>query len=128
VPTDLRSRPHGSHSKIRLVHDGFVILSTILALFRDYKPLTFFGAIGLLLVAGGLVPGGLVIHEFLTTGLVPRIPSAILAVGLCLSGMLSITAGLILHTTVRRFQELNHQFRSLSTKLAPPGDQSLRKL
>jgi len=122
VPTDLRSRPTGSHSKIHVARDGAVILSTILALFRDYKPLTFFGAIGLLLIGLALIPGGLVIHEFVTTGLVPRIPSAILAVGLVLSGMLSITAGVVLHTTVRRFQELNHQLRSLSLTIAPGRD------
>jgi glycosyltransferase involved in cell wall biosynthesis len=57
VPTDLRSRPLGSHSKIRVSHDGLVILSTIVALFRDYKPLTFFGVIGLLLITAGFVPG-----------------------------------------------------------------------
>jgi hypothetical protein len=92
------------------------------ALFRDYKPLTFFGAIGLLLITASLVPGGLVVFEFITTGLVSRIPSAILAVGLAVSGMLSITTGLILHTTVRRFQELEHQLQSLSAKIiSPPG-------
>jgi glycosyltransferase involved in cell wall biosynthesis len=117
VPIDLSGRPVGSRSKIRVAHDGLLIFSTILALFRDYKPLTFFGAIGLLLIAASLLPGGLVVFEFLTTGLVPRIPSAILAVGLAISGMLSITTGLILHTTVRRFQELEHQLRSLSAKV-----------
>ncbi|MBM2842182.1 MAG: glycosyl transferase family 2, partial [Anaerolineales bacterium] len=46
IPIDLVGRPAGSHSKIRILRDGFRILLTILALFRDYKPLTFFGGIG----------------------------------------------------------------------------------
>jgi glycosyltransferase involved in cell wall biosynthesis len=116
VPIDLGGRPLGSRSKIRVIQDGLSILAMIFGLFRDYKPLTFFGLIGLLLIIASLVPGGLVVFEFLTTGLVPRIPSAILAVGLATSGMLSITTGLVLHTTVRRFQELEHQLQSLSAK------------
>jgi len=123
VPINLSDRPLGSHSKIRVAHDGLLILSTILALFRDYKPLTFFGAIGLLLIAASLFPGGLVVSEFLSTGLVPRVPSAVLAVGLAICGMLSITTGLILHTTVRRFQELEHHLRSLSVKITSPPSQ-----
>lgn len=117
LPTDLSSRPQGSSSKIRVSQDGFLILSTILALFRDYKPLTFFGLIGLLLMAVGFIPGTLAVYEFFTTGVVSRMPSAILAVGLILAGMLSVMAGLVLHTTVRRFQEMDHQLQALSTKI-----------
>jgi glycosyltransferase involved in cell wall biosynthesis len=53
VPVELRSRPEGSHSKIRIVHDGLKILWTIFALFRDYKPFTFFGVIGLMFIIVG---------------------------------------------------------------------------
>jgi glycosyltransferase involved in cell wall biosynthesis len=111
LPVDLKARPAGSFSKIRILQDGFLILNTILSLFRDYKPLTFFGAGGLLLVALGFVPGTIVIVEFFKTGLVPRLPSALLAVGLVLSGMLLISVGLVLHTVIRHFQELEHQLR-----------------
>ncbi len=129
VPVRLTPRPKGSFSKIRIVQDGFVILNSILSLVRDYKPLTFFGTVGLLLVVLGLVPGALVIVEFIKTGLVPRLPSAVLAVGLVLSGMLLLVVGLVLHTITRRFQELEHQLRlrdkqptadeKLSTKASP---------
>jgi len=112
LPVSLKARPAGSFSKIRILQDGFLILNTILSLFRDYKPLTFFGAMGLFLVALGFVPGIVVIVEFFKTGLVPRLPSAVLAVGLVLSGMLLISVGLVLHTVTRRFQELEHQLRS----------------
>ena len=97
------------------MHDGLLILRTILALFRDYKPLTFFGSTGLLLIAAGFIPGFLVIYEFIETGLVPRLPSAVLAVGLELCGMLLVMVGLILHTIVRRFQELDYNLRGLAT-------------
>jgi len=111
LPVRLISRPEGSYSKIRILQDGFVILNTILTLFRDYKPLTFFGSVGLFLILLGFIPGIVVIIEFFKTGLVPRLPSAVLAVGLVLSGMLLITVGLVLHTITRRFQELEHQIK-----------------
>jgi len=59
VPIDLTHRPEGSHSKIQFVRDGFLIVNTTLTLFRDYKPLTFFGATGLLLVLLAAVCGAL---------------------------------------------------------------------
>jgi glycosyltransferase involved in cell wall biosynthesis len=111
VPVRLTPRPEGSFSKIRIVQDGFVILNSILSLVRDYKPLTFFGTAGLIFIALGLIPGAVVIVEFIKTGLVPRLPSAVLAVGLVLSGMLLLVVGLVLHTITRRFQELEHQLR-----------------
>ena len=113
IPINLTERPDGSNSKIRILRDGFLILNMIFSLFRDYKPLTFFGGIGLILMFLGLFPGGLVIWEFLKTGLVPRLPSAVLAVGLEISGMLAITVGLILHTIVRRSIEIEYQLRGI---------------
>jgi glycosyltransferase involved in cell wall biosynthesis len=108
IPTVLVARPEGSHSKIKFLRDGFIILNTILALFRDYKPLTFFGSVGLVFLLLALVPGGLVIVEWLRTGAVTRPSLAVLAVGLGLAGMLLLVVGLILHTIVRRFQEIEH--------------------
>jgi hypothetical protein len=113
VPIDLGERPTGSKSKIRLLRDGMVILNTMLSLFRDYKPLTFFGAVGLTLIASGFVPGLVVVFEFVETGFIRHLPSAILAIGLVISGMLLVIVGLILHTIARRFQELNHHLRLL---------------
>jgi glycosyltransferase involved in cell wall biosynthesis len=114
LPVDLKARPEGSFSKIRVMQDGLLILNSILTLFRDYKPLTFFGAIGVFLILTGLLPGTVVIVEFIKTGLVPRLPSAVLAVGLVLSGLLAIVVGIVLHTIARRFQELDHQLKILA--------------
>jgi hypothetical protein len=63
-----------------------------------------------------------VIVEFIKTGLVPRLPSAVLAVGLVLSGMLMIVVGLVLHTITRRFQELDHQMKILIGASRITGD------
>lgn len=114
LPISLKARPEGSFSKIRILQDGFLILNSILTLIRDYKPLTFFGSIGLLLILLGLIPGAIVIVEFMKTGLVPRLPSAVLAVGLVLAGLISMVAAIVLHTIARRFQELDHRLKILA--------------
>jgi len=117
VPVDLGERPDGSFSKIRVLQDGFLILNTILALFRDYKPLTFFGFAGIAFMIAGFVPGAIVIMEYFKTGLVLRMPSALLAVGLVITGMLLLVVGLTIHTIVRRFQELDYKLQSVANEL-----------
>jgi glycosyltransferase involved in cell wall biosynthesis len=117
LPVNLASRPQGSKSKINIFRDGFLILNTIFALFRDYQPFKAFGLLGLFLIFCGFIPGVVVIAEFMATGFILRIPSAILAVGLVLSGLLVIFVGLILHTIGRRFQEIDYQIRSILEKI-----------
>jgi len=114
TPVDLRARPGGSVSKIRVMQDGFLILNMILTLFRDYKPLTFFGSIGLLLIGAALVPGVMAAVNFARTGLPPRLPLVLMTVGTVLSGLLAIVVGIVLHTIARRFQELDHQLKILA--------------
>jgi glycosyltransferase involved in cell wall biosynthesis len=111
VPAHLKERPAGSHSKIRLVQDGFLILNTIFALIRDYKPLTFFGGVGFLFLAASVYPGWRVANDLLATGALHRTGSALLTLGLVLSSFLFVTVGLVLHTIVRRFQELDYHLR-----------------
>jgi glycosyltransferase involved in cell wall biosynthesis len=117
LPVDLSPRPEGSHSKIRLVQDSLWILRTIVTLFRDYRPLMFFGGLGIILIALSLIPGIWVFIDYYETAYVHRIPSAVLAVGLVLTGVLSICVGLILHTISRRFQELEFQLRTVAEDL-----------
>ena len=116
VAIDLRSRPEGSFSKIRLLSDGNRIAWTILLLFRDYKPMTFFGGLGLLAMLIGLIPGISVIIEFLQTGLVPRLPSAILAAVLELVGILLIGVGFVLSAVSRRFQEIENKLDMMASQ------------
>ena len=118
LPVNLSNRPEGSYSKIRHVHDGLLIMRVIFSLARDYKPLTVFGTIGLLLIATGFIPGSVVILEFLRTGLISRLPSAVLAVGLVLSGLSTGMLGLVMHTVARRFQELDLQMRFLGREFS----------
>jgi hypothetical protein len=82
------------------------------------KPLTVFGAIGVLLVVAGLIPGSIVILEFIRTRFITHVPSAVLAVGLVLSGLITGMAGLVFHTVVRRFQELDLQVRFLDREFS----------
>ena len=117
VPVNLSERPEGSKSKIKVFRDGLLIFNTIFALFRDYKPLTAFGISGLLLIICGLLPGTIVISEFIVTGIVRRLPMAVLSVGIVLSGLLVMFTGLILHTISRRFQELDSQMQNISAEM-----------
>jgi len=128
VPVDLSNRPAGSHSKIRVMQDGLLILRTILTLFRDYKPLTFFGGAGLAIIILGCVPGTWVIMDYIRTGLVPRLPSAVLAMGLVLVGMITVVVGLILHTLSRRFQELDFQMQLLAEHASRQREEDARAI
>lgn len=114
IPVKLSPRPQGSASKIKIFRDGFLIFSTIFALFRDYKPLTAFGLLGSFLVFCGFIPGSVVIHEFVLTRIVSHVPLAILSTGLVLSGLLVAFVGLILHTISRRFQEVDFQLQNIA--------------
>jgi glycosyltransferase involved in cell wall biosynthesis len=117
MPVNLGVRPAGSYSKIRILQDGILILSTIITLFRDYKPLTFFGSVGLVFILLGFAPGVVVIDDYIKTGLVPRLPSAVLAVGLVLTGVITGFVGLILHAIARRFQEMDRQTQILADEM-----------
>ena len=116
-PIDLGERPAGSHSKIRIVRDGVLILLTMLQLIRDYRSLSFFGCLGVVLFALALIPAGWVFAEFSETGMVHRLPSAVLATGLALAGALAVTVGLVLHTIARHFRELDARLLAVTDDL-----------
>jgi glycosyltransferase involved in cell wall biosynthesis len=101
VPVTYRERPEGSTSKLRTYSDGVRILRTILNLIKDEKPLQYFGVLCAILAALSLVLGVPVILEFLHTGQVPRLPTAVLATGLMLLAFIALACGLILETVTR---------------------------
>ncbi len=106
VETPYYARPEGSFSKLNTWRDGFRILGTILKLYRSEKPLRFFTAIGIFLA---LVSIGLaipVIVTYLELGIVPRLPTAVLSMGLMIMAMLSASAGLVLDTVTRGRREM----------------------
>jgi glycosyltransferase involved in cell wall biosynthesis len=101
VETPYSSRPEGSQSKLNTVRDGIRILWTIGYLMKEEKPLEFFALVGALLAALSLLLGGPVVFDYLRTGLVPRLPTAVAAASLMLGGMLALSCGLILQTVTR---------------------------
>lgn len=101
VPIDYRDRPEGSYSKLSTFGDGAKVLRAIASLFKDHKPMAFFGWLALVLIVLGLIAGIPVIAEYFQTGLVPRFPTAILAIALVICGALSFTAGIILDTVAK---------------------------
>ena len=105
IATPYYSRPSGSTSKLSTWHDGFRILRTVLRLYRAERPLALFGtaAIALALISIGLaVP---IFITYMQQGLVPRLPTAVLATGLMLLAFLSLACGLILDTVTRGRRE-----------------------
>src|SRR2546423_1179978 len=123
VPVDLAVRPEGSHSKIHFFRDGMLILTTILTLFRDYKPLTFFGSLGLAFLLASLVPGLTVLAAYFENGFV-KLPAAVLASGLALCGLILGAIGLLLHSIARRAQEFDYQLQMLGDQIRRERDSS----
>lgn len=106
IPVRYRARPHASVSKLHAFRDGRRILLALLAFFRDYRPITFFGLLGLVLIGLSLLAGVPVIAEYARTGMVYRLPLAVLAVGLALLGAMALLGGVILSSVKRRAAEL----------------------
>ena len=121
LPTPYRERPRGSASKLHTVRDGIRILRTIVVLVKEERPLAFFcTAAGALLAAGiGLVLP--VVVEFFATGLVPRLPTAVLAMGMVLLSFLSLACGLVLDSVSRGRKEMK-RLAYLSTAAVEAGD------
>lgn len=105
VRTAYKDRPAGSTSKLRTYSDGFRILRTILILVKEERPLQFFSAAGGVLAVTAVAIFVPVLAEFLRTGLVPRLPTAILSTGLVLLSFLAFACGLILDTVTRGRKE-----------------------
>jgi glycosyltransferase involved in cell wall biosynthesis len=101
VDTPYKERPVGSVSKLNTYRDGFRILFTIGHLIREERPLFFFSVIAAVLAAASVAFGWSLLQEFMRTGLVPRLPTALLATGLMVIAFLSLMSGLILDTVTR---------------------------
>ncbi len=99
-------RPEGSTSKLATYRDGFIILRLIGVLVQRERPLEFFSALAGLLLLAGMLLGLPVVFEFMATGLVPRLPTAVLASGFVLSALLSFAVGLILAAVAHGRREM----------------------
>ncbi len=96
IYSDYRERPENSHSKLSTYKDGFKILWSIIRLLRENRPLLFFGSISLMLFLLAIILAYPIFSTFLETGLVPRLPTAVLSTGIMMISFLSLTCGLIL--------------------------------
>ncbi|OYW24009.1 MULTISPECIES: glycosyltransferase family 2 protein [unclassified Sphingomonas] len=106
IATPYYARPEGSTSKLSTYRDGFRILRTIATLYRIERPMLFFGAIGAVLALAALVLSVPLVSTYLETGLVPRLPTAVLVTGLMILAALCGFTGLILDTVVRGRREV----------------------
>ncbi len=106
VDTPYKSRMAGSASKLNTYRDGARILLTILKLFRVERPLALFGAISLICGVVSLALALPLVMTFLETGLVPRLPTAVLATGAMLSALIALVCGVVLDTVTRGRHEM----------------------
>ncbi len=106
IDTPYYARPQGSASKLNTWSDGFRILRTIVKLYRSERPLPFFTGIGLALAIASVGFAIPVFTTYFETGLVPRLPTAILSLGLMLLAFLSGAIGLVLDTVTRGRREV----------------------
>lgn len=124
IPIEYRDRPDGSVSKLNTMSDGIKVIKTIITMFKDYRPLKFFGIIAFILLVLGLIIGIPVILEFMKTRYVSKVPSAILATGFVMLAFIIEQCGIVLSTTVKKNKELYelnilryHQLEDLNKKL-----------
>jgi len=106
MATTYRGRAAGSRSKLRTYADGLRILRTILMLVKQERPLQSFGLTGAVLLVVGFSLGIPVVLQFLHSGMVPRLPTALLATGLVLAASLAFACGLVLDQVARGRKEL----------------------
>jgi glycosyltransferase involved in cell wall biosynthesis len=118
VETAYAARLEGSESKLSTYSDGWRILKTIVTLYRIERPVLFYGGIGALLLALAVVLSIPLIVTYAHTGLVPRVPTAILVTGITIVAVLCVFAGLILDTVTRGRREVR---RLAYLSLPAPG-------
>ena len=102
VIVEYRDRPEGSVSKLNTYSDGIKVLKTIFKLYKNYRPLGFFGGLAVVLFLISGVMFAPVLSTYLRTGLVPQFPTLIVSGFIALAAIQSFFAGLILSTLVAR--------------------------
>lgn len=108
IPVPFRSRAHGSASKLRTVRDGLHIFRLLVVLFRDYRPLAFFGGLAAAFAGGGLATGSVPVLDYFHTGLVHHLPLAVLAASLVTLSIFIGLVGLLLESNLRYHREAYH--------------------
>ena len=106
IPVNYKDRPAGSNSKLRTFSDGFKVLKTVARLFKEYKPMAFFGLISILFLLIFLIMFIPVLIEYFKTGLVPRFPTLIFSLFMLLISILLFSCGIILEVVVKKHRQL----------------------
>lgn len=106
IPVTYRDRPEGSVSKLNTYRDGFKVLKTIATLFKDYKPMLFFGILGLLLICLGVVFFIPVLYEYIAFSYVYKMPTLVVSVGFMTIGFLLLMCGIILDAVTKKHRWL----------------------
>lgn len=122
-PILYKPRPAGSASKLKTIQDGLAISMMLTILFKETKPFKFFGIWATLFVVTSLVLGYPLITAFLETGLVERLPTAVLASGLMVLGAISLICGLVLDSIGKARNELKRLHFLQHSVLSPSDDQ-----
>lgn len=110
IPIEFQERPKGSHSKLNTFRDGYRVIKTILWIFKDYKPGSFFGFWSTIFVLAGIGTGFPVLLEYIEKQWIYRVPLAILATGLMIFAIISLAIALILDT-VSKVHKWNYSLR-----------------
>lgn len=97
-----RDRPEGSVSKLNTYSDGIKVLRTIMRLYRNYKPMHFFGTVSVLLFLIALIMFIPVLMIYFRTGLVPNFPTLIVSGFVALAGIVSLFTGILLSSIVEK--------------------------
>lgn len=106
IPVEYRDRPEGSVSKLHTVKDGMRVIRTIITLFKDYKPLVFFGVMSLICMIISVTMFLPVLLEYFDTHIVPRFPTLIVSGFLMVAGLLLLTCGMILDVVGKKHRQL----------------------
>ena len=110
LPVEYRDRPAGSVSKLNTYSDGFKVLKTIARLFKEYKPMIFFGLISLLFLIVSIIFGIPVFHDYFKTGLVERFPTLIFSGFMLMVSLIMFTCGIILEVVAKKHRQLFELF------------------
>ena len=105
VVIEYRDRPEGSESKLNTYSDGIKVLATIVRLYKNYKPMGFFGILSLILVLVAAVMFIPILITYMQTGIVPRFPTLIVSGFVMLAAIQSFFAGMILQTIAQKSRQ-----------------------
>ena len=118
MDTAYRNRPAGSESKLNTFRDGFRIVAMIVRLLKEVRPLAFFSGVAVALALGAVVLAWPLARDYLGSGLVPRVPTAILVTGMMVTAFLSLTCGVVLDSVAKSRHE-SKRLSYLSIALFP---------